>query len=67
MSTVPEVIAARASGLRCVGVSCITNLAAGVTPEPLDHAEVLETSDRVADAFQSLILRSIERFGRLLA
>lgn len=67
MSTVPEVIAARAAGLRCVGVSCITNLAAGISPEPLDHEEVLETSERVADAFQTLILGSIERFGRLLA
>ncbi len=67
MSTVPEVIAARAAGVRCVGVSCITNLAAGISPEPLDHEEVLETSERVADAFQSLILGSIERFGRLLA
>jgi purine-nucleoside phosphorylase len=66
MSTVPEVIAARAAGVRCVGVSCITNLAAGISPEPLDHEEVLETSERVADAFQSLILGSIERFGRLL-
>lgn len=67
MSTVPEVIAARAAGVRCVGVSCITNLAAGISPEPLDHEEVLETSERVAGAFQSLILGSIERFGRLLA
>ncbi len=67
MSTVPEVIAARAAGVRCVGVSCITNLAAGISPEPLDHEEVLETSERVADAFQTLILGSIERFGRLLA
>lgn len=67
MSTVPEVIAARAAGVRCVGVSCITNLAAGISPEPLDHEEVLETSERVADAFQTLVLGSIERFGRLLA
>jgi purine-nucleoside phosphorylase len=66
MSTVPEVIAARAVGVRCVGVSCITNLAAGISPEPLDHEEVLETSERVAVTFQSLILGSIERFGRLL-
>jgi purine-nucleoside phosphorylase len=66
MSTVPEVIAARAFGVRCVGVSCITNLAAGISPEPLDHEEVLETGARVAGVFQSLILASIEAFGRLL-
>lgn len=67
MSTVPEVIAARAAGVRCVGVSCITNLAAGISPDPLGHEEVLETTERVAEAFQALILGSIGRFGRLLA
>jgi purine-nucleoside phosphorylase len=66
MSTVPEVIAARAFGVRCVGVSCITNLAAGISPEPLDHEEVLETGALVAEAFQSLILASIKEFGELL-
>ena len=67
MSTVPEVIAARAAGVRCVGVSCITNLAAGLSTEPLGHEEVLETTERVARAFESLILGSIERFGPMLA
>ena len=66
MSTVPEVIAARAAGVRCVGVSCISNLAAGMSAEPLDHREVLETTERVAEAFQSLILGSIEGFASLL-
>lgn len=66
MSTVPEVIAARAYGVRCVGVSCITNLAAGISPEPLRHDDVLETTERVADSFQALILGGIRAFGSLL-
>lgn len=63
MSTVPEVIAARAAGIRCVGVSCLTNWAAGITPEPLSHEEVFETADRAAGDFQGLVIRSIERFA----
>nr|MBA3646886.1 hypothetical protein [Gemmatimonadaceae bacterium] len=55
MSTVPEVIVARALGMRVAGVSCITNLAAGINPEPLSHDEVLQTSARVAERFQSLV------------
>lgn len=61
MSTVPEVLTARALGLRCVAVSCLTNYAAGVGPEPLDHADVLETAERVADTFQELVIRGLER------
>ena len=41
MSTVPEVLAARHMGLRCIAVSCVTNMAAGVLPEPIDHEQVL--------------------------
>lgn len=63
MSTVPEVIAARASGIRCVGISCLTNWAAGISGEPLSHEEVFETADRAAGAFQGLVIRSIERFA----
>lgn len=55
MSTVPEVIAARALGMRCVGVSLITNAAAGYTGQALNHAEVLESAHEAAGRFQSLI------------
>lgn len=64
MSTVPEVLVARASGVRCVAVSCLTNYAAGVTAEPLSHDEVLETTGRVADAFQELMARSVAAMSR---
>ena len=66
MSTVPEVIVARASGIRCVAVSCLTNYAAGVSPEPLNHEEVLDTGRRVAGDFQRLVIRSVERIGARL-
>lgn len=63
MSTVPEVIMARALGMRVVGISCITNMACGISTTKLDHAEVLETSTRVASRFERLVeglVRSIQ-------
>ncbi len=60
MSTVPEVIVARALGMRVAGISCITNLAAGISPTALSHDEVIETTSRVADRFESLIERLVQ-------
>jgi purine-nucleoside phosphorylase len=55
MSTVIEVIAARAAGIRCLGFSAITNPAAGVTPHKLDHLEVMEVAYRIAGELATLI------------
>lgn len=55
MSTVPEVIAASHMGVKVAGVSCLTNLAAGIGDKPLSHEEVAETADRVRDVFCRLL------------
>ena len=61
MSTVPEAIAARHMGMEVLGISCITNMAAGVLAQPLVHEEVIETARRVRGSFASLLEGIIER------
>ncbi|MGQ0764985.1 MAG: purine-nucleoside phosphorylase [Gemmatimonadota bacterium] len=55
MSTVSEVLVARAIGMRVLGVSCITNLGAGLTHERISHADVLDSTQKSADAFERLV------------
>ena len=61
MSTVPEVIVARAIGMRVAAVSCITNKAAGLSHETLSHAEVMETGRAVATRFEALVSAFVAR------
>lgn len=61
MSTVPEVIVANHCGLRVLGISCITNMAAGVLDQPLTEEEVLETGAKSGAAFQALMTRIVEK------
>ena len=59
MSTAIEAIAARHAGMEICGISCISNLAAGISVNPLTHAEVQETADRVAPLFKKLVTQAI--------
>lgn len=61
MSTVPEAIVARHMGLEVLGISCITNMAAGIGDEPINHEEVMATGDRVRDVFSLLLQRVVGR------
>ena len=61
MSTVSEVLTARALGMRVAGVSCITNVASGLSDAPLNHAEVLEMTKRVAASFERLVTAFVQR------
>ena len=62
MSTVPEAIAANHMGMKICGISCISNLAAGMTQNPLSHEEVQETADIAAASFEKLVTESVKKF-----
>ena len=64
MSTVPEAIVARHMGLEVLGISCITNMAAGISDEPISHEEVMATGDRVRATFTELLQRVIAAINR---
>ena len=66
MSTAVEAVAARHMGIRVCGISCISNLAAGMTGEPLTHEEVNETTQRVAKDFSTLVRGSVAEFAKVL-
>jgi len=61
MSTVPEAIVARHMGLKVLGISCITNMAAGISENPINHAEVIETGQKVRETFTQLLRRVIAK------
>lgn len=61
MSTVPEAIVARHMDLEVLGISCITNMAAGISDEPINHEEVMATGDRVRDVFALLLQKVVGR------
>ncbi len=66
MSTACEAAAARHMGMKVCGISCITNMAAGISPEPLTHQEVFDTANRVAPLFRQLVKESIIAMGEAL-
>ncbi len=66
MSTACEAVAANHMGMHICGISCITNMAAGVTENPLSHEEVQETADRVASLFKRLVTESIAAIAEVL-
>jgi purine-nucleoside phosphorylase len=63
MSTVPEVLAARHMGIRCLALSCVTNAAAGVLPEPIDHERVLEVGARASGDLIALLREVVPKLG----
>lgn len=65
MSTACEAIAARHMGMKVVGISCISNLASGISPVALSHKEVQEVADEVAPRFQALVTEIITQIGEM--
>ncbi|WP_069999008.1 purine-nucleoside phosphorylase [Cellulosilyticum sp. I15G10I2] len=65
MSTACEAVAANHMGMKICGISCISNLACGMTDQPLSHGEVQETADKVAPLFKSLITKAITEIGAI--
>lgn len=63
MSTACEAVAARHMGMKVVGISCISNLACGITAVPLSHEEVQETADKVAPMFKALVTETIKHIS----
>lgn len=63
MSTVPEAIVARHMGMKVLGLSCITNMAAGISEAPINHEEVIETGQKVRETFTQLLRRVISKIG----
>ena len=67
MSTVPEVLAGRHMGLKVLAISCVTNMAAGIVDQPINHEEVLETGRKVRGMFESLLRAVLPRIEADLA
>lgn len=65
MSTAVEAVAAAHMGMRTCGISCVCNLAAGMTANPLTHKEVQEAADKAAPVFKNLVTESVKRFGQI--
>ncbi len=65
MSTAVEAVAAAHMGMRICGISCVCNLAAGMTASPLSHKEVQEAADKAAPVFKNLVTESVKRFGEI--
>lgn len=66
MSTVVEAIAANHMGMKICGISCVCNLAAGMTDNPLTHEEVQAAANEAAPKFKKLLTESVKRFGEVL-
>ena len=66
MSTVVEAIAANHCGMKICGISCVCNLAVGISPNPLTHDEVQEAARVAAPKFKKLLTASVMKFGKLI-